>query len=134
MAIKRFNESKENEKLDILGYPITSVNIESDLDIDNKEEFRFAFDLGLAPSFELSISTKDKLDLFEVEVTEKEVNEDIDYARKRHAKLEDAEVSDEESIIYANVTELNDSGEPLEGGVSEKPVSFVLLPAFPLND
>ena len=125
IASDAINQYIQDEKLDILGYPITSVNVESDLDIDNKEEFKFAFDLGLAPSFELSISTKDKLDLFEVEVTEKEVNEDIDYARKRHAKLEDAEISDEESIIYANVTELNDSGEPLEGGITEKPVSFV---------
>jgi len=125
IASDAINKYIQDEKLDILGYPITSVNVESDLDIDNKEEFRFAFDLGLAPSFELAISSKDKLDLFEVEVTEKEVNEDIDYARKRHAKLEDAEVSDAESIIYANVTELNDGGEPLEGGVAEKPVSFV---------
>jgi len=125
IASDAINQYIQDEKLDILGYPITSVNVESDLDIDNKEDFRFAFDLGLAPTFELAISTKDKLDLFEVEVTEKEVNEDIDYARKRHAKLEDAEVSDAESIIYATVSELGDNGEVLEGGVTEKPVSFV---------
>ena len=125
IASDAINQYIQDEKLDILGYPITSVNVESDLDIDNKEDFRFAFDLGLAPAFELAISTKDKLDLFEVEVTEKEVNEDIDYARKRHAKLEDAEVSDAESIIYANVSELGENGEVLEGGVIDKPVSFV---------
>lgn len=125
IASDAINEYIQTEKLDILGYPITSNVIESDLDIDNKEEFRFAFDLGLAPQFELSVSSKDKLELFEIEVTDKEVNEDIDYARKRHAKLEDAEVSDAESIIYANVIELNDAGQPLEGGVTEKPVSFV---------
>jgi len=125
IASDAINQYIQDEKLDILGYPITSVNVESDLDIDNKEDFKFAFDLGLAPAFELAISTKDKLDLFEVELTEKEVNEDIEYARKRHAKLEDAEVSDAESIVYAIVSELGENGEVLEGGVSDKPVSFV---------
>ncbi len=117
--------TSKKKKLDILGYPITSSKVESKLDIENDEEFRFAFDLGLAPSFELNVSEKDKLELFKIEVGDKEIDEDIDYARKSHGEMQDAETSDEESIVYANATELGEDGNQLDGGVSDKPLSFV---------
>jgi len=125
LASEALNNYIETEKLETLGYPIGSTRIESQLDIDKSENFSFAFDLGMAPQFELNLNSKDQLENFEISVSDKEVDEDIDYARKRHAKLEDAEVSDEESIVYAEVSELNEKGEILEGGVENKPVSFV---------
>jgi trigger factor len=125
MASDKLNNYIKEESLDILGYPIGSEKIESSLDIENSEEFTFAFDIGLAPSFDLNIKEKDKLEQFKIEVSDKEVDEDIDNARKRHAKLEEAEKSDAEAIVYAEVTELGEDGNPLEGGVGTKPVSFV---------
>lgn len=125
MASDKLNNYIKEESLDILGYPIGSEKIESSLDIENGEEFTFAFDIGLAPSFDLNIKEKDKLEQFKIEVSDKEVDEDIDNARKRHAKLEEAEKSDAEAIVYAEVTELGEDGNPLEGGVGTKPVSFV---------
>ena len=125
IASDKLNDYIKEEKLDILGYPITSSKVESKLDIENDEEFRFAFDLGLAPSFELNISEKDKLELFKIEVGDKEIDEDIDYARKSHGEMQDTDTSDEESIVYANATELGEDGNQLDGGVSDKPLSFV---------
>lgn len=124
-ASDALNNYIEEQKLDILGYPLSSNHVESDIDIENKETFSFAFDLGLAPAFDLSISTKDKLEHFIIEVGEKEIDEDIEYARKRYGKMEDVEKAEDEDIIYANLTELNDAGEPLEGGIADKPVSIV---------
>ncbi len=125
LASEALNNYIETEKLETLGYPIGSTRIESQLDIENSENFSFAFDLGMAPQFELNLNTQDSLESFDITVTDKEVSEDIEYARKRHAKLEDADVSDGESIVYAEVTELNENNEALEGGVSKKPISFV---------
>jgi len=125
IASDKLNDYIKEENLDILGYPITSAKVESKLDIEKDEEFRFAFDIGMAPSFELNISEKDKLELFKIEVGDKEVDEDIEYARKSHGEMQDAETSDEESIVYANATELGEDGNPLEGGVTDKPLSFV---------
>jgi len=125
IASQKLNEFIEEQKLETLGYPLGSTRFDSKLDIENSEDFVFAFDLGIAPKFELNLTTKDKLDLFQIEVTDKEIDEDIEYARKRHAKLDDATKSDAESIVYAEVNELGDDGQPLEGGVSAKSVSFV---------
>lgn len=125
LASDQLNTYIKEENLDILGYPIGSERIESNLDIDNSEEFSFAFDIGLAPQFELALTKKDTLEIFKIEVTDKEVNEDIEHARKQRAQMVDAETSDSESIVYAEVTELGENGEALEGGVSAKPISFV---------
>jgi trigger factor len=99
--------------------------VESEIDIESSENFKFAFDLGLAPQFELNISGKDSLEQFDIEVSDKEVTEDINYSRKRHGKMFDVETAEDEDIIYAGVTELTDAGEVLEGGVSDKSISFV---------
>lgn len=124
-ASEALNNYITENKLDILGYPISSERVASDIDIEGKESFKFAFDLGLAPSFDLNISAKDSLTLFEVTVTDKEVDEDIEYARKRYGKMEDVETSELEDIIYCTLTELNDDGGPLDGGVGAKPASLV---------
>ena len=125
MASDRLNEYIKEENLDILGYPIGSERIESQLDIENSDSFTFAFDIGLSHQFELSINEKDTLEIFKIEVTNKEVDEDIDHARKQRSQMEDTETSDDESIIYAEVTELDENGNPLDGGVNAKPISFV---------
>ena len=125
IASQKLNEFIEEQKLETLGYPLGSTRFDSKLDIENSEDFVFAFDLGVAPSFELELTTKDKLELFKIDVTDKEIDEDIEYARKRHAKLEDAAKSDSESIVYAEVNELGEDGQILDGGVTAKSVSFV---------
>jgi len=125
LATDAMNKYINDEKLDILGYPIASESIESELDIDQSENFKFAFDLGLAPQFEFSVGKKAQLQLFEIEVGEKEITDDINYARRRNGKLDDVEKSEDEDIIYANVTELGDDGNVLDGGISEKQISFV---------
>lgn len=125
MANEALNKYIEENKLDLLGYPMYSSRIESDIDIDNKEEFKFAFDLGFAPEFELSISDKDRLELFKIEVTDKEIDEDITYARNRYGKMEDIETAEAEDIIYCNVSELDEAGNLLDGGIADKQVSLV---------
>ena len=126
IASDTMNDYVQKENLDILGYPISSTRMESDIDIENKTEFRFAFDLGLAPQFELNVSSKDKLDKFEIEVGDAEIDKDIEYARQRQGGMEDTEVSAEADVVYMNLTELDEKGKsPLEGGVENKPVSVV---------
>ena len=124
-ASDALNQYIQDNKLDILGYPISSENTPSDIDIEGKDNFSFAFDLGMAPTFDLSFSDKDKLEHFIISVGDKEIDEDIEYARKRYGKLEDVEKAEAEDIIYANLTELNENGDPLDGGISEKSVSMV---------
>lgn len=125
MASQELNKYITENKIDILGYPMSSTVIESKIDLATQEEFSFALDIGLAPTFELAISKKDALDLYKLEVTEEEVEKDIMHAREQTGTMDLVDVSEGEDIIYALATELNEDGTPLEGGVSKASVSFV---------
>ena len=65
------------------------------------------------------------MEQFDITVTDKEVTDDISYSRKRHGKMVDIEAAEEEDIIYANVNELNEDGTVLDGGLTDKNISFV---------
>ena len=58
---KNLMEYLKNEKIDFLGEPLPSTQRDADIDLENKEEFTFTFDLGLKPAFDLKLSKKDKL-------------------------------------------------------------------------
>jgi len=82
IASEAMNKYIQDEKLDILGYPIASTKIESEIDIEGSDSFKFAFDLGLAPQFELNISAKDSLEQFERTAPIQSYYKDINYSRK----------------------------------------------------
>lgn len=118
------NYISEN-KLEILGYPMYSRRSPSQLDVEKDEIFKFCFDLGFAPKFELNLGKSDSVILYKIAVDESEVNKDIEFAREKAGTLQPAEISEEHDIIYAALTELGENGEPLEGGVSAVNASFV---------
>ena len=51
-----------DEKLDILGNPLPKES--EQIDWERQEEFVFEYELGLAPTFEVNISKKNKLDSY----------------------------------------------------------------------
>ncbi len=124
LSSKALYDYLKDNNIDILAQPIESATIKSDIDIEKGENFLFAFDLGLAPQFELNISEKDKLDKYVISVDESEVDKEVESLRMRQGTMENVEISEEKDLIYGTLTELNDSNEPFEGGVADKSTSF----------
>lgn len=115
-------------KIDILGYPLSSKEHEAVLNFnDEGSDFVLYFDLALSPEFELALNKKDKLTLYKVKVSDKEIDAEIQEVLKRYSTRIPVEVSESENdTLKVNLTELNGEGEPLEGGVAEK--STTILP------
>jgi trigger factor len=118
-----YNYLKE-QNIDIIAQPLPSETIKSDLDIDKKEDYLLAFDLGLSPQFDFNISNKDVLDKYVIEVSDAEVEKEIESLATRNGELSNVETSEEKDIIYATVTELNENGEAFEGGIDKKEISL----------
>lgn len=116
----------QDNKIDILGQPMTSSSLESETDFDNYGDFTFHFDLGLAPVFELKVSTKDKLTRYEIELDGKEVETEIKNLRRQNGKLENIDKSETENdSIVLIMTETNAKGEYKDGGVFEQEVTVL---------
>lgn len=108
-------------KLDVLGDPLPSETQES-IDFDTQEDFQFNFDIALAPEFELSLSQKDKLPYYKIEVTEEMLNQQIKQATSRFATSEKAEEATEESLIKGDFVQLDQDGNVLEEGINAESV------------
>ena len=116
----------QENNIDILGQPMTSVEKDSITDFENYGDFTFHFDLGLAPAVELNISIKDKLTRFEIELDKKEVDTEIKNLRRQNGKLETMDKSETENdSIVLKMTEVDKKGEHKDGGVFEQEVTVL---------
>lgn len=124
LASKGLYDYLKEQNIDIIAQPLPSESVQSDVDIDNKEDYTFAFDLGLAPEFEFNISSADTLDKYVISIDDSEVEKELENLKNRYGKMEDTDSSEEKDIVYVNMSELNAEGKPFEGGVQDKQVSF----------
>ncbi len=108
-------------KLDVLGDPLPSETQEP-IDFDTQEDFQFNFDIAIAPEFELSLSKKDKLPYYKIEVTDEMLNQQIKQATSRFATSEKAEEATEESLIKGDFVQLDQDGNALEDGIKAERV------------
>ena len=100
--------------MDILGDPIPEENhAKVDFNTSNLQDFEFTFDVGLSPEFEpQGVSDSDSYELYDVEVGEKSIDEEIEQAVKRLGSQEPTDEQIEANdIIEINAKELLDAKE-----------------------
>ena len=73
------------EKINILGNPLP-VAMEDDIDWKSSE-LSFAFELGLAPKFDLNLSEKNKIIQYHITAGESMINDQINQQRKQFGRL-----------------------------------------------
>lgn len=107
-----------DEKIEILGDPIPlDDNNNDNTDFVNREEFTFSFELGLAPSFEISLSNKNKITLHEIIIDDKMRNDYISGYTRRFGELGKADMSGEKDFLKGTIEEINDQGEIISEGI-----------------
>jgi trigger factor len=112
-------------KLEILGNPLPKSEDADAIDWENQKEFEFAYDLGFAPEFELKIDKKKEFDFYSVAVAEEDIDKQMEDLRKRYGKMSNSEEVGDSDIIYAELTELDENGSIMEGGI-KKTVSIAM--------
>ncbi len=108
----------QENKLDVLGNPLPRNNERDGGDWDNPANFRFSYDLGLAPVFEIKLSSKDKQAFHLIKVDDKMIDKQIGDISRRYGKLSTPEVSADNDLLIVDLTELDENGAPLEGGIT----------------
>lgn len=97
---KLIQESLNNflteEKLDILGNPLPKD--QKDFSWDT-EDFKFEFEIGIAPEFEVNLQGKDALTNYKVIATDKMIEDQLTSIQKQYGKLNPIEAVAEGSLI-----------------------------------
>ncbi len=102
--------------LRILGEPLPNEDAPS-IDWDTQKDFEFAFDIATAPEFELSLSKRDKLPWYTIEVGEELINDQVENYGKRFGGFEPVDVAEDDDMVKGDLTELDDNDNPKEDGV-----------------
>ncbi len=107
-----------DEKLNVLGEPLPHEEEKPSIDWDNDTEFEFAFDLGLAPDLEFSVSNKDKVPYYRIKIDEELRNKYIDNYTSRLGSFKTVDEVVENEMIKADIVQLNEEGDIKENGIS----------------
>lgn len=109
----------QDEKLHILGDPIPSEKEQKEIDWENASEFEFAFDLGLSPEFEVPLSKKDKLAIYNITPDSKIVDTYSDNYARRYGAFKTCDViEDGKEMLKGSFVEMATDGTAKENGIS----------------
>lgn len=114
------------EKIETLGDPLPKTDGNDEIDFDTQESFTFSFELGLAPSFELKLSKKNKLDYYEIVADDKMRNDYLENYTRRYGKFEKAELSEEKDMLKGKIEALDESGNPKPDGVYAEDTTLLI--------
>ncbi len=107
----------DDEKLDILGGPLSNDERTGKIDFESKKDFSFYFDVALAPTVNLAW---DKVDakLYQIKINPKDIDKQVTEICQRYGKFETPETIGEKDYVYGKAEELDADGNLKDGGVS----------------
>jgi trigger factor len=115
-----------DNKLNILGEPLPSETQEK-IDWETQKDFEFLFDMGLAPEFEINLSKRDKVPYYTIKIDKKIRQTYIDSICGRYGSFQESEKADNDSLLKANLTELNSDESPKENGITAADASISVM-------
>jgi trigger factor len=115
-----------DEKLKILGEPLPNEAQKRDYDWDNDSEFEFVFDLGLAPEFDVQITSKNKFTTYKIKSDDKFQKEYIENYTRRYGKYENTETIEGKELLKGIIRQVDEAGNVVEGGIVNEASSMAL--------
>ncbi len=100
-----------DEKIEILGDPLPKTDEQEKIDFDTQEDFTFSFELGLAPVFDLKISKKNKVNLYEITIDEKMKNDYVNNYTRRFGEFKKADITEEKDMLKGKIEAIDEKGE-----------------------
>ncbi len=119
-----FNYIKD-ENIRVLGNPVPVKYDNFDL---NNTDFEFKFKVGVAPEIETHIDKNLHIPFYNISVSEEMINREDEQFRKRFGKQVSGEEVEPNALVKGVLTELDENGEPKEGGIVVE--NGILAPSY----
>ena len=122
----------QDNKVNMLGEPLPNEDKQPAIDFDTQEEFEFLFDIALAPEFKVEVDTADKVDYYDIEVTDEMVDNQVKSYTQRNGKYDKVDVYADNDMLKGLLAELDEQGNTKEGGIQVE--GAVMMPSYMKND
>jgi len=102
--------------LDILGEPLPSES-QQPIDFDTQDSFEFAFDIALAPSVEVKLTKREKLNYYNIEVSDDILDGQIKNLTSRFGSNDVVETIGEKSLAKGDFVQVDKDGNAIQDGI-----------------
>jgi len=110
----------QENKIEILGSPMPKKDNGEVGNWDDPNEFRFTYELALAPEVSVALNKNQSFVYHKVNVDDIIIDRHSKDLARRYGKMSDPEMSSEEHMLMAELHEINETGEIIEGGIFNK--------------
>jgi trigger factor len=117
MLSDTLNNYIDEQQLEVLGQPLPKMD-EKQYNWDFADDFEFNYEVGLAPSFDIDFSSKDKVTQYEIKPDAETLESRISNIRKSYGKMSNPDVSADGDVLYAELVQLSPDGSVFEEGIS----------------
>ena len=116
----KLNSYISENNVQILGQPLPAEDSGADVyKWDFNDTFNFKYDIGIAPEFEVPFNNKTKFTEYQIKADEETMKSRMSNLRKSYGKRTNPEVSEEQDMLFGDLTQLDAKGEVLEGGIQK---------------
>jgi len=106
---------RENN-MNILGEPLPNETEQKPFDFDTQDDFEFVFDLGIAPEIEVELTKKDKVNYYNITVSDEMIENQVKSYTGRYGKYIQEEVVEEKDMLKGELLEMA-NGKVNESGI-----------------
>lgn len=118
----------QDNKLNVLGEPLPNEEKQQPIDFAVEGDYEFFFDVALAPEIKLSLSKKDKIEYYNIEIDEELIDKQIDSYKANYGQYEKIEENATATdLIRGTIAEL-ENGEVKEGGIFVE--AGIVMPSY----
>src|SRR5690606_20425868 len=105
-----------DNKLEVLGQPLPKED-DADYNWDFADNFSFAYEVGLAPQFDVPFTEKSKFIQYVIKADKETLESRKKNLRRSYGKMTNPEVSEDGDVLYTELKQLGTDGNELEGGI-----------------
>lgn len=117
----------KDNNIQMLGEPLPSEK-QVPVDMEGEAPYTFMFDVAVAPEFTIELTSKDKIDYFDIDVDDKMIDQQVDMYTSRAGKYEKVETFEGNDMLKGDLRELDEEGNTKEGGIEVE--SAVMMPEY----
>jgi trigger factor len=109
------NKYIQENNIEILGNPLPKD--QTSVDFANQKDFEFVYQLGLAPSFNITLDSSSTFVYKTVKVDDELVNKYIKDVTRNYGKPVNPDVAGEKDVVFVDINELDETGAIKAGGI-----------------
>ena len=114
---EQINKYITDNKINMLGQPLAS-EAQQPQDLEKEGPYTFIFDIAVAPEFEIELTSKDKIDYYDINVDDALIDRQVEMFASRLGKNVDVEEYADGDVVKGDLRELDDKGNTKENGLT----------------